>query len=370
MSFLDRVRQHLRDLEGGFDPELSGARSLDRSRVSEGVNLFDGRLMDMDGKILKTWNSAYLSLLLPDGRYAAQASYESKRWGLYTWDDEVVWEKDFAIHHDIALTSRGNLLTLTKEARPYKGRLVDFCVIVEFDPEGRETDRWSTWDHLKELQSFHRPLELDRPKMFFLPEPPHRKQLTPWGGNFDYYRINSIQELPETELGRMDSRFRAGNWLISIRHGSMLFIIDRTRRNVVWKCIHRDVPQNLEGQHSARMLPTGRILLFDNGRYRGWSRAIEIDPITLKIEWEYKADDLFSLSQGCVQRLPNGNTLITVSEQGRIIEVAPNAQVVWEYHHPEQQNAANSLHPENYGKRQWIYRMVRYPQGYLNFNPG
>ena len=34
-----------------------------------GYNLFDGKLIDMNGRLIKAWRSRYLSLLLPDGRY-------------------------------------------------------------------------------------------------------------------------------------------------------------------------------------------------------------------------------------------------------------------------------------------------------------
>lgn len=317
--------------------------------------------MDSSGKVIRTWKSRYLGLLLPGGRYAAQEHYESRKWGLYTLDDKVIWELDFPIHHDIVLSCANTLFTLTKEMHTYKGREVDFCVVVEFNLEGREIRRWSTWEHLGDLQKWHKPLELDRPKLFFVPEPPARKGRTPWGGLYDYYRLNSFQLLPKTELGLRDRRFREGNWLISFRHGSMMFILDADTQEVVWKCIANDVPGALEGQHSPTMLADGRMLIFDNGRYRGWSRVLELDPVSLKIIWDYRAPDFFTLSQGYVQKLPNGNMLVTESERGRAFESTPDKEIVWEYYHPQVQDASNSIHPESFGRRQWIYRMVRYP---------
>ncbi len=362
MGFSELVKLKLKELEEPlFDEKLSGAHVYDAARMSPGFNLFDGRLIDLEGRVLKEWHHRYLGLLLPDGRYAAQEYYESRKWGLFTWEDKPVWEMDLPIHHDIVFTPQQTLLTFTKEMHSYKGRNVDFCVIVEFDLAGRELGRWSTWGHLREIQKFHRPLEIDRPKFFFLPEPAWRKERTPWGGNYDYYRLNAIQVLPDTPLGKEDKRFRAGNWLISFRHGSMMFILDQDTKEIVWKCIASDVPDGIEGQHAPAMLANGRILLFDNGRYRGWSRVIELDPVTLKIVWEYRAEGFYTLSQGYVQRLPNGNTLVTESERGRAFEITPEKQIVWEYYHPEKQDASNSAHPENYGRRQWIYRMVRYP---------
>ena len=106
-------------------------------------------------------------------------------------------------------------------------------------------------------------------------------------------------------------------------------------------------------------------IIFDNGRVRTWTRVIEIDPLTKKIVWEYRHKDFFSLTQGFAQRLPNGNTLITESEKGRAFEITSKKKLVWEYYHPQVQDASNSSYPENYGNRQWIYRMIRYSPAFI-----
>ena len=366
MSFYDLVKLQLRQFEEPrFDASISGVSNYDPTGTEGGYNLFDGKLIGMNGQLIKEWHSRYLSLLLPDGKYLAQEHYESSRWGLYSWNDQVIWEKTLPIHHDIVMTPQGTILTLTKEAHHYKGRKVDFCVIVEYDINGYQLQRYSTWEHLGELQEFHRPLELDTPKLFFLPETAKRKKPSPWGGNYDYYRINSIQVLPPTELGAKDSRFRQGNWLISFRHGSMVFILDCDTKKIVWKCVDRYIKDALEGQHAPQLLPSGRMLIFDNGRYRGYSRVIEIDPLSFDILWEYRAEGFYTLSQGYVQRLANDNTLVTESERGRAFEITKQKKIVWQYHYPEIQNAANSQHPENFGRRQWIYRMRRYSSEFI-----
>ncbi len=367
MSFQDLVKLKLRELEEPrFNPQLSGVSSYDTSKAVAGYNLFDGQLMDMHGQVIKTWRANYLSLLLPDGRYLAQKDYESQQWGLYSWNDQIIWQNNTPIHHDIVLTPNNTLLTFSKEMHPYKGRNVDFCVILEFNLNGQELQRYSFWDHLNEIQQFHKPLELDFPKLPFLPDTAKRKETTPWGGNYDYYRLNSIQALPATELGQKDTRFQAGNWLISLRHGSMIFILDRETKKIVWKCIDGDLKDKLEGQHAPQLLSSGSMLIFDNGRYRGYSRIIEIDPVSLDILWEYRADNFYTLSQGYAQRLNNGNTLITESEQGRAFEITPDKKIVWQYYLPKTQDATNSKHPENYGRRQWIYRMTRYSPTFID----
>jgi hypothetical protein len=100
------------------------------------------------------------------------------------------------------------------------------------------------------------------------------------------------------------------------------------------------------------MLPEGRILVFDNGVERKWSRVLEVDPQTLTIEWQYTADPpagFYTFEKGSAQRLPNGNTLISEGNDGRVFEVTQTGNIVWEW-----------LNPET-GKRRrvQIYRMER-----------
>ncbi len=344
-----------------FDPRLSGAHTLDAAKVSPGYDLYEGKLIDNEGRVLKQWSSISLGTLDTNGDYYAQKSFEAPVWGRYTWDDKVVWEKDFPIHHEILLTPRNTLITFTKEVHDYNGRKVEFDVIVEFDKDGKELQRFSFWEHLKEFHQFHKKLELDMPPTFLIPED-HRKDKSIWGGNYDYYHLNSLSLIPENALQKAHPAFRPGNWLISFRHGSIVFILDQDTKKVLWRAVYDQVKDTLEGPHAPTMLPDGNVLLFDNGRYRKWSRLIEIEPVSLKVAWEYRADDFYTLSQGYVQKLPNGNMLVTEAEEGYVFELTPDKEIVWEFYHPERQNDKNSTDKKKWGLRQEIYRMMRYPK--------
>ena len=49
----------------------------------------------------------------------------------------------------------------------------------------------------------------------------------------------------------------------------------------------------------------------------------------------YRPLDAFVSYHGSgVQRLPNGNTLVSLARPGRLVEVAPDGEVVWEYVSP------------------------------------
>jgi len=115
------------------------------------------------------------------------------------------------------------------------------------------------------------------------------------------------------------------------------------------------IPQGLPG--------AGNILVFDNGGWAGYgapnpgsvtghnnalrdySRLLEFDPTTLQIIWQYTpleagffqpvdSSRFYSGFISSVQRLPNGNTLITEGSDGRLFEVTREHEIVWEYISP------------------------------------
>jgi hypothetical protein len=120
---------------------------------------------------------------------------------------------------------------------------------------------------------------------------------------------------------------------VACRNLNAVAIIDWETHELVWSW----GPGKISGVHSAGFLPNGRILLFDNGVNRKWSRVIELDPLADEIVWEYQAappESFFTARQGACQRLPNGNTLISNSESGEVFEVTEDKAVVWRYLSP------------------------------------
>ena len=68
-----------------------------------------------------------------------------------------------------------------------------------------------------------------------------------------------------------------------------------------------------------------------------------------RLVWAYAGRDdtpatrFFSGTSSTVQRLPNGNTLIVVTESGRAIEVTAERDVVWEFFNPERAGERREL---------------------------
>jgi len=63
---------------------------------------------------------------------------------------------------------------------------------------------------------------------------------------------------------------------------------------------------------------------------------------------------LFSFFISGAQRLENGNTLITEGQTGRLIEITPEKEVVWEYYSDF-----------GYGFNGSVYRAYRYPYSWI-----
>ena len=355
------------DSELLFDDSVSGAHTYYESGVFDGYNLYEGKLIDMDGNLVNNWSSIYLGVIDDDGNYYAQKYYEADTFGKYTWDDKIIWEKKVPIHHVIFL--EGDILyTFTKDVHIYNGRDVEFDIILEVNATtGEEISHYSLWGHLSEFQQFHRALELDKPESYDIPDE-HRMNKSIWGGSYDYYHINYMQLLPENSLSSQYKAFQEGNWLISFRHGSMVFILDKDTKEIVWRAIYDQVPGTIEGQHAVQMLPSGKILIMDNGRYREWSRVIELDPLTLEVTWELKAPWFYTLSQGHAQRLSNGNTLVTEAEKGYVFEVTGDGQIVWDFYNPEKYQKDTYSYEETKlaGQREEIYKMERYPKDFID----
>ncbi|MCI0789887.1 MAG: aryl sulfotransferase, partial [Chloroflexi bacterium] len=78
-----------------------------------------------------------------------------------------------------------------------------------------------------------------------------------------------------------------------------------------------------------------------------FSRVVEIDPSSNQIVWEYAdnpAYNFFSPYISGARRLPNGNTLITEGMFGRMFQVTPEGDVVWEYINPHfHEDAENAV---------------------------
>ena len=126
--------------------------------------------------------------------------------------------------------------------------------------------------------------------------------------------------------------------MFSFRNISTVGIIDKASGDIVWQI----GDETLSQQHDPSLLDNGNVLIYDNGSHNRFnplpaSRVIEVDTSTNEIVWEYRDNPPFNFFSAYIsgaRRLPNGNTLITEGQPGRIFQVTPDGQVVWEYVNP------------------------------------
>lgn len=133
----------------------------------------------------------------------------------------------------------------------------------------------------------------------------------------DLFHANSIEWIDRDVPGVC----HRGDLLLSVRQLNLIAVLDLERMAVTWDW-GADL---LWRQHHASLLPGGHVLLFDNRKLRQGSRVIEVDPRSKEIIWDYwpkTPREFFSRLRGGCQRLTNGNTLITLSDKGRVLPLA------------------------------------------------
>jgi hypothetical protein len=357
------------DYEAGGE---AGVLVFERDKAAAGYNLYCSRvlpevyLMDMDGVIVHTWSRPGddiwvwdNAVMQPGGDLIVINKFKDLL--RLTWDSEVVWRLKMDVHHDVAVLPDGSFYAIIRGAELYRGLIVRFPSIVQFSPEGEELDRWYTYDHLDEImKTFDRRAFLDtildsmqaagEAIEFTEPVPGRVEANTLKDGRvlYDYFHLNTLTILPPTPLGEHDPRFREGNLLICFRNVNQIAILDRDTKAILWVWGEG----MLQWPHDPTMVENGNILVFDNGVLRGYSRVLELSPVTGTVEWEYVADppaDFYTYEKGSAQRLANGNTLICEGDKGRAFEVTRDGETVWEWLNPAVWK----------GHRVQIYRMER-----------
>lgn len=331
------------------DASRSGVMRHDPGTAFFGYNLFTNdtdtiHLMDMSGRVLHSWH-------IPGGRHCEYAEILPRgeliavcvgQWLVrLDWDSKIMWKVDGMVHHDVAVVGGAFHVPFSERHHEYQGRKVKFDGLLKVSSGGKILDKWRVVDRLKEIQPLHEATELDTPPSLESGGLERAKK-----EKYDYYHLNTVEVLEETELGRRDSRFRPGNILLCLRNADLVIILDGDTHKVVWHW----GPGVLDYPHMPTLLENGHLLVFDNGVHRDFSRVLEVNPVTEEIVWQYRAADFYSQWRGSNQRLPNGNTLICESQNGRVFEVTPAGEVVWEFHNPEMKRK----------KRKRIYRMMRY----------
>jgi hypothetical protein len=247
-------------------------------------------------------------------------------------DSNLIWKYDGRVHHDFSIDHAGKIYGLTHDLRKTKSpaaphlkvpMLEDFVTVIS--PEGKELKR------IPILEAFA------KSKFNYC------INTIESNSKGDHTHTNDVEVI--TEAFAQHHKFcSAGDVMISLRNPSILAIMNLEREEIVWAA--RGMWQE---QHDPDVLDNGNILIFDNqgnkGLY-GMSRILEWNPATNNVEWCYDGNEqepFQSTSRGCEQLLPNGNLLITESNNGRLVEVTRDKKIAWEYHNPHRDEEKGDL---------------------------
>lgn len=152
---------------------------------------------------------------------------------------------------------------------------------------------------------------------------------------FDYFHLNSIEQLP------------AGATLISARNTSALYELNTLTGQIATRIGGKHSTVKLAPnaatafQHDARVLPNGTISVFDNGgvpkvhpQSRGLVLAVnaQTGTDTVIAEYDHAAPPLLSGSQGDVQALEDGNVFIGWGAEPYLSEYSSSGALLYDAH--------------------------------------
>jgi hypothetical protein len=321
-------------------PAKANVTRHDPARAWQGLNLLisghapEAVLMDMDGNVVHRWSLSFAEAfpdrtdlatqssmgfwrrvsLLPGGELLA--IFDNLGVIKLDKDSRLLWANPCRCHHDLDVAPDGRIYSVANRAEvvprlhPYEPVLLDFIVVMD---AGGRTER-----EVPLLEAFE--------NSFYAPV---LRRGPPFG---DVFHTNTVTWLDGRHADVLPA-FRRGNVLLSLRELSTIAVLDLEKGQIEWAASDQWLKQ-----HEPVLEASGRLLIFDNkGGADGRSRVLEFDPRTRQVPWAYEgsAEDPFaSATGGSVQRLPNGNTLITESDSGRAFEVTPSRDIVWEYYNP------------------------------------
>jgi len=334
-----------------------GVTKYDRTRASPGVTLFSplhqkvSYLIGMQGEVLHQWNltaaPGSYGYLLPNGNLLIAIKTENGPSEMRAgggkiqeldWGGNIVWEhQDDYQHHDFRRCDNGNTIYLGWELMPE-----DYAacvsggehglthpdgiwgdIIREVSVDGETVWEWRMWENI-EIEKYPN---------------------APMAGRREWAHPNSLMLLSN------------GDIMVSWRHNNLIAVIDKKtgKFNFEW------CGSELGHQHDFQVLKNGHYMVFVNqnpGPPGEGSKVLEFDPKTKETIWEFVGSPRYTFHSPFIsgaQRLKSGNTLICEGMWGRMFEVTPDKEIVWEYISPyfTTQNTEDPIHNN-------VFRAYRY----------
>ncbi len=333
--------------------EESGVTVLKREKMMPGVTLLTtywnkgkewspgARLIDEEGKTLHHWeinpekiwpqsphddhvrnhlnredNYIHGSYVFPNGDLIFNIEYL----GLTRVDStgKMLWKLPYRTHHSVFCDEDGNFwVSGLKWVEKGSKRSEDFTsfktpfseeTVLKVSPDGKI---------LKEISLLEIIYNSEYKHLFW-----HYGRITG-----DLLHLNDV-EILSSELENGFTLFEAGDIVVSSRYLHFIAVISQEGK-LKWLS-----PGIFTMQHDPDYEENGWIVVFDNrvGLKESMIRAIK--PATNEVRNLYSANgdkDFYTFSGGKHQKLDNGNRLITESNSGRVFEITPDGEIVWEW---------------------------------------
>ena len=385
-------------------------------------------LVDHLGRIAHSWQLGRRiahAKLMDNGNLLVQLG-RGEELSILDPDSGIVWKYTHTgnFHHDFLKMPNGNLLMIARgfksreeaiqagvnpDVVPLEGMEYDY--LIEVRPTGSDDGEivweWSAWDYI--VQDFDASKEN-------------------YGDPSDHPELIDVNFLVKSSRGRgrntlnwlhtnaIDYNPSLNQIILSPRNNDELWIIDRSVSTKIaptrkggnagkgGALLYRwgnprayrhgtTDDQRLFRQHHTQWIApglpgAGNILVFNNknefaaDQRKNYSSIEEIVPPTDGSEykrepgaayppvepvWTYTAEppsDFYSSVMGCVQRLPNGNTLICDSTSGAVFQVTPDGTTVWKYVYPIRGDIPLKQGEEVDADNSFVYRAYWYAPDY------
>lgn len=372
-------------------------------------------LIDNDGNVVNEWKSEHKGFsaeMLPNGNMARHSRVEGAKpaqfggtAGLleeFDWSGKKVWEyamntpEKEVSHHTFEVMPNGNYMLLGWEYKSY-----DDAVAKGMDPnfggrtlfkdglklgkdtvQGiwpdfiREVDRktgnvvweWHVWDHIGTGAD-----QIDINK--FIPAHVYRAYSGP-----DWTHFNGVAYNPKTDEICVTSRNLGEVYVINKKTGKITYRWGNPANYGAGKApagYSDDGDQQLFGPHAPDWTPEGTISILDNGNNRpsgNYTRAVELDPKTNKIVWFWgpgavkaQGGNFYSAYQCGAQKIANGNWMITSTNDGHVVEVTKDKNIVWEIVNPVRVDKIYKASSNHGAGGDPIHKAIRYGKDFAGF---
>jgi hypothetical protein len=232
-------------------------------------------------------------------------------------DSNILWVNKGHLHHDFQVLDNGNIWALGRTyhviPRVHEKTPVLEDSMVLLSPEGKEIRQFSLLEAFEKSEGF---------------EKIWKERRKPTG---DIFHTNTLEVL-DGRVADKHPAFAKGNLLTSMRYLNAVAVVDSETKTVIWA-----FTEGLGRQHDPKILPNGNMLIFNNRVREEQSQVIEYNVETMEPVWDFEGTQeqpFFTAACGASERLENGNTLITESNNGRGFEITPDGEIVWEFINP------------------------------------